>query len=77
MELLFTCKVGRPTAKEGTMEDTGRAIGREQLETGTDWDVETQGKRPFTEPKLTFVAPKLVKRGTVEELTGFFGTFSP
>ena len=35
-------------------------------------------KLPFTEPKLTFVEPKLVKQGGLEEITaGFFGTFSP
>jgi hypothetical protein len=34
-------------------------------------------KQPFIEPKLTYVAPKLVKHGDVTELTGFFGPFSP
>ncbi len=35
-------------------------------------------KQPFTPPKLTFVAPKLTKQGTVKDLTaGLLGTFSP
>ena len=38
---------------------------------------ETDGKRPFIVPKLTFVTPKLVKHGDLVEVTGFFGTFSP
>jgi hypothetical protein len=36
-----------------------------------------KSKQPFEKPKLTFVAPKLVKHGEVTELTGFFGAFSP
>ena len=35
-------------------------------------------KQSFVEPKLVFVRPKLVKQGTVEEITaGFFGSFYP
>jgi len=35
-------------------------------------------KLPFTPPRLTFVAPKLTKQGTVEALTaGLLGSFSP
>jgi hypothetical protein len=37
-------------------------------------------KKPWQEPKLTFVEPKLTKHGKLEELTqanGFFGQFSP
>ena len=37
----------------------------------------SNSKQPFKKPKLTFVAPKLVKHGEVTELTGFFGAFSP
>jgi hypothetical protein len=33
-------------------------------------------KRPFAEPKLTFMAPKLVKEGGLADLT-FSGAFSP
>lgn len=34
-------------------------------------------KKPFTEPKLTWIEPELVPHGTVETVAGFFGTFSP
>jgi hypothetical protein len=35
------------------------------------------GKQPFTPPKLTFIAPKLTKEGSVASLTaGLLGTFS-
>ena len=41
-------------------------------------EASTEGKRPFTEPRLTFVMPKLVKQGSVSEITaGFFGPFYP
>lgn len=36
------------------------------------------GKRPFVEPKLIWIEPKLVKQGDVTNVTaGFFGTFYP
>ena len=35
-------------------------------------------KRRFTEPKLTFVEPKLTKHGDATKITGqFFGSFTP
>jgi hypothetical protein len=36
-------------------------------------------KKPWEEPKLTFVEPKLTKHGSLEEMTGqgFFGAFTP
>ena len=36
-------------------------------------------KKPWQEPKLTFVEPKLTKHGSLEEVTGqaFFGGFTP
>ena len=37
-------------------------------------------KQPFVEPKLTWVEPKLVQRGTLTAEAqggGFFGSFSP
>jgi hypothetical protein len=38
-------------------------------------------KKPWEEPKLDFVEPKLTKHGSLEKLTrmpnGFFGGFSP
>ena len=39
-----------------------------------------QTKKPFTEPRLTFIEPKLTKHGDVTKVTaenGFFGGFSP
>jgi hypothetical protein len=37
------------------------------------------GKKPWQEPKLAFVEPKLTKHGKLEEVTGqtFFRGFSP
>ncbi len=41
-------------------------------------EAEVDGKEPFEEPKLTFVKPKLVRHGSVSEVTaGFFGPFYP
>ena len=41
-------------------------------------DATTQDKRPWQEPKLTFVEPKLTRHGEVQHVTaGFFGTFVP
>jgi hypothetical protein len=36
-------------------------------------------KKPWQEPKLAFVEPKLTKQGSLEEVTGqgFFGGFTP
>jgi hypothetical protein len=36
-------------------------------------------KKPWQEPKLAFVEPKLTKHGSLEEVTGqgFFGGFTP
>lgn len=40
---------------------------------------QTPERKPFEEPKLTYVPPKLETHGKVEDVTlqGFFGTFSP
>jgi hypothetical protein len=40
---------------------------------------QSAGKKPWQEPKLAFVEPKLTKHGTLEEVTGqgFFGGFTP
>ncbi len=36
------------------------------------------GRRGFSRPKLTYIAPQLVKHGSIEKVTaGFFGQFSP
>ncbi len=37
----------------------------------------TPEKQPWQEPKLTFVEPMLTSHGTLEDVTGFFGGFSP
>ena len=38
----------------------------------------SQIKKPFTEPKLTFVEPKLIKHGDATKITaGFFSVFEP
>lgn len=34
-------------------------------------------KQPFTEPKLAFLTPKLVKHGGLVGVTGLIGGFSP
>ena len=34
-------------------------------------------KKPWEEPKLGFVEPKLTKHGDLKNITGFFGPFSP
>ena len=41
-------------------------------------DGQAGAKETLVEPKLTYLTPKLVKRGDVAKVTaGFFGTFSP
>ena len=41
-------------------------------------EAEVDGKEPFEVPRLTFVKPKLVRQGSVNEVTaGFFGPFYP
>lgn len=39
----------------------------------------SQTRKPFAEPKLTFVEPKLTKHGDATKITGngLFGTFTP
>lgn len=39
---------------------------------------ESQNRKQFTEPRLTFIEPKLTKHGDATEITaGFFGPVSP
>ncbi|MCP5060197.1 MAG: hypothetical protein GY937_26150 [bacterium] len=39
---------------------------------------ESKRREAFVEPRLTFVRPKLIKRGDARQVTaGFFGTFYP
>lgn len=38
----------------------------------------TAAKKPFVEPKLAFIEPRLTKHGDATKIThGFFGTFDP
>jgi hypothetical protein len=37
----------------------------------------SRGQQPWEEPKLTFLEPKLTKHGMLEDVTGFFNTFTP
>ena len=60
------------------MVDTSRTFSSEQPDSEEFARIaETAEKRPFIEPKLTFVTPKLVKHGDLVDVTGVFGTFSP
>ena len=38
-----------------------------------------ESRKPFEEPKLTYLTPTLTERGNVQDVTlqGFFGSFSP
>jgi hypothetical protein len=49
--------------------------GREENESSSP----APAKKPWQEPKLVFVEPKLTKHGSLEEVTGqgFFGAFTP
>ena len=46
---------------------------------GNDAPSHTETRRPWQEPKLEFVEPKLVKQGEMKQITaqGFVGTFVP
>ena len=35
------------------------------------------GKRPWQQPKLTFVKPELTNHGRLDVVSGAFGTFNP
>ncbi len=57
------------------MPDNISAEERELQEERLD---NSQAKRPFTQPRLTFVEPKLTKYGDAMKNTGSFGgTFIP
>ncbi|GJQ59125.1 MAG: hypothetical protein SCALA701_19260 [Candidatus Scalindua sp.] len=53
-----------------------QSVGRKEIqEKSSD---ASQGKKAFTNPKLTFIEPKLTKHGDATKITaGFFGPFSP
>ncbi|HJW85971.1 MAG TPA: hypothetical protein VJ440_04985 [Candidatus Brocadiaceae bacterium] len=40
---------------------------------------DSHARKPFAEPKLTFIEPKLTKHGDATKITGngLFGTFTP
>ena len=55
---------------------------RENLDTSQGeliTETEIQAKKPFLEPKLAFIEPKLTKHGDATKITqqGFFSTFTP
>jgi hypothetical protein len=59
------------------MEREKDAPEDKQEGTGTP-PVSPADKKPWEEPKLTFVEPELTKHGKLDKIThGFFGTFSP
>ena len=47
--------------------------------TGIDSPTQAEARRPWEEPKLEFVEPKLVKQGEMKRITtqGLIGTFVP
>ena len=54
------------------MRDIKKELEREEQE--------KVDKKPFEEPKLRFIEPKLTKHGDATKITGggeFFGSFSP
>ena len=62
------------------MERKKRMSEEKQEEKGTS--PISQDKKPWEEPKLAFVEPRLTKHGKLEKITGhpndgFFGPFSP
>jgi hypothetical protein len=57
---------------------TAEPVQPQHAEQDAPRDATTQDKRPWQEPKLTFVEPKLTKHGELQQVTaGFFGTFVP
>jgi hypothetical protein len=58
--------------------DEGSEKGSQKAATHADPPAE---RKPWEQPKLAFVEPKLTKHGNLEKLTGmpngFFGGFSP
>ena len=62
------------TERDNSLEDAGLEAAGEVAPSN---DSEIAEKQPFTEPKLAYLTPKLVKQGGIVALTGFFGTFSP
>ena len=61
------------------MENGKIQLSPSQQEAGDPAPPQPADKKPWQEPKLTFVEPKLTKHGSLEEATGhgFFGGFTP
>jgi hypothetical protein len=61
------------------MEDRKFQLSSSQHEEQSPAAPQPADKKPWQEPKLTFVEPKLTKHGSMEEVTGqsFFGAFTP
>ena len=59
------------------MSDQHDARGQSVQDSGTP--SQSEARRPWQEPKLEFVEPKLVKQGEMKQITaqGFVGTFVP
>jgi hypothetical protein len=54
----------------------------EEKQEGTGTPLSPPDKKPWEEPKVAFIEPKLTKHGDLEKITrgrknGFFGPFSP
>ena len=65
--------------ENGDEEMTNRRDNQDSNHSDTISDTETPIKKPFLEPKLAFIEPKLTKHGDATKITqqGFFGTFTP
>lgn len=58
-------------------KEKGRRLQQEQEESGSA-SSPSPDKKPWQEPKLAFVEPKLTKHGELERVTsGFFCVFEP
>jgi hypothetical protein len=58
--------MSKPTPAATKIEDQQSDLGNSAV------------KKPWQEPKLTFIKPRLTDHGKLEEVTGqFFGQFSP
>lgn len=56
------------------MKQTPQHVPHDETQMKSD---DRQEKRPFVEPKLTWVEPTLSEHGEIEAKAGFFGTFYP
>jgi hypothetical protein len=58
-------------------KEPAKAVDPARISPSVGDETNPTAKQPFVKPKLTFVRPKIVKHGSITELTGFFGAFSP